>query len=64
MRTNKFLKGGLIGVHASSIVIEVIKTISSLFIIFFDEKVFARTKTRQKQKSANKTKKFHARINF
>ena len=35
MRTSKFLIGGLRGVHVSSIVNEVIGTISSLFIIFF-----------------------------
>ena len=39
----------------NSIVNEVIRTISSLFI-FFLRKDFKRTKTRHKQKPANKTK--------
>ena len=55
MRTNKFSIGGLIGVHVSSIVYEVIKRISSQFI-FFLRKDFARTKSRHKQKPTNKTK--------
>ena len=48
MRTNKFSIGRLIGVHVSSIINEVIKTISSQFILFY-KKIFA-------YKNANQTK--------
>ena len=54
MRTNKFSIGDLIGVHVSSIVNEVIRTISSQF--FFLRKIFGRKKSTHKQKSTNKTK--------
>ena len=40
----------------STIVNEVIRTISSLFIFFFLQKIFQRTKTQIKQKSINRTK--------
>ena len=50
MRTNKSLVGGLRRVHVSSIVSEVIKTIS-----FFVQKRFERIKTQIKQKSTKKT---------
>ena len=43
------------GLHASSIVNEVIKTISNHFI-FFLRKIFERTKTRHKQKPTDKSK--------
>ena len=55
MRTNKFLIGGLIGVHVSSIVNEFIKTILSQFILFL-RKNFKRTKTQIKLSPTNKTK--------
>ena len=42
-RTNRFSIGGLIGVHVSSIVFEVIRTVSSQF--FFLRKDFASTKS-------------------
>ena len=51
MRTNKFLIDGLIGVHVSSIVHEVIRTIS-----IFLQKIFKRTKTLTKPKPTNKIK--------
>ena len=47
----KFLIGGLIGVHVSSIVNEVISAISNQF--FFLRKDFARTKTQIKPKPTN-----------
>ena len=54
MRKNKFSIGWLIGVHVSSTVNEVIKTILSQF--FFLRKNFKRTKTQIKSKPTNKTK--------
>ena len=42
MRTNKFLIGGLRGVHISSVVFEAIRTISSL--VFFIRKNIERKK--------------------
>ena len=48
----KFSIGGLIGVHVSSIVNEVISAISNQFI-FFLQKDFARTKTQIKPKPTN-----------
>ena len=57
VRANKFLIGGLTRVH-TSIVIEVIKTISSLFffLFFFLRKELECTKTPIKQKPNNKIK--------
>ena len=55
MRTKKISIGGLLGVHVSSIVIEVIRRISSQ-PIFSYEKGLSIKKTRHKQKSTNKTK--------
>ena len=55
MRTKKFSIGGLIGVHVSSIVIEVIRGISSQPIFSYEESLSIK-KTRHKQKSTNKTK--------
>ena len=51
---NKLSIGGSIGIHISSIAIEVIKTISSLYI-FLRKNVRTR-KTHHKQKPTNKTK--------
>ena len=58
MCTNKFLINGLIGVHVSSIVNEVIRTTLGLFILFyfFLRIDFERTKTQIKPKPTNKTK--------
>ena len=55
MRTNKFSIGGLIGVHVSSMVNEVIRTIENQFTIFL-RKDFARAKTQIKPKPAKKIK--------
>ena len=61
MRTNKFSIGGLIWVHISSIVNEIIRAILALFIIsFFYENVLSAQKRKSrknqltKQKQANK----------
>ena len=51
----KYLIGGSIGVHVSTIVFEVLTTTSShIFFVFM--KRFCRTKTRHKLKPFNKTK--------
>ena len=47
MRTNKFLIGGLRGVHISSVVFEAIRTISSL--VFFIRKNIERKKGNKTQ---------------
>ena len=60
MHTNKFSIGGLIGVHASSIVYwgyqDNFKPVYLFIIIIFLIKDFKPTKTRHKQKSTNKTR--------
>ena len=53
MRRNKFSIGGLIWVHVSSIVNEVIRTISSQLFL---QKVFERTKTQINQNQPTKIK--------
>ena len=53
MHTNKFLIGGLIGVHVSSIVNEVAKTILSQFIFLYGKILNAQ---KRKSKSTNKIK--------
>ena len=50
------------GVHVSSIVNELINTMSSLFIYLFLRKNVKRTKTRIKQKPTNKTKTSEQKI--
>ena len=60
--TNKFSIRWLRGVHVSSIVNELVKTISSLFIIFFLRKNVKRTKTQIKQKPTNKIKTSEQKI--
>ena len=56
MRTNKFSIGGLIGLHVSSVVFEVIRTISSLFIIFVVvcEKILSPQKRKSNQSQLTK----------
>ena len=59
MCRNKFWIGGLIGVHVSSIVNEVIRTILSLFIFFYRkilsaQKLKSNQNQQTKQKQANK----------
>ena len=53
MRTNKFFIGGLIGEHISNIVNEVIRTISSQ-LIFFYEKVLNAQKRKSNQNQLTK----------
>ena len=57
MRINKFLIGGLIGVHASSIVNEAIETISSQFFIFYYY-YFLRKDFEQKKCTKTQNKRF------
>ena len=57
MRINKFLIGGLIGVHASSIVNEAIETISSQFFIFYYY-YFLRKDFEQKKSTKTQNKRF------
>ena len=51
MRTNKFSIGGLIGVHVSNIVNDVIRTIS---IFFFYEKILNAQKRKPNQNQPTK----------
>ena len=53
MRTNKFFIGGLIGEHINNIVNEVIRTISSQ-LIFFYEKVLNAQKRKSNQNQLTK----------